>query len=95
MKTLNPSWIRHFALLYGGSIITILFPSSVTAKSLWSTTPATYGNDSNDAFVLKTGYLVGNGKLGGNQVKSCTRFCLYSLPAPTPPPRLPSSRLSS
>ncbi|KUI72100.1 Alpha-fucosidase A [Cytospora mali] len=31
-------------------------------KSLWSTVPATYGDD--DEYILKTAYLLGNGKLG-------------------------------
>ncbi|KAK1635000.1 Six-hairpin glycosidase-like protein [Colletotrichum phormii] len=34
------------------------------ARSLWSSTPAAYGDSSSDTYLLKTGYLVGNGKLG-------------------------------
>ncbi|KAI0397029.1 glycoside hydrolase family 95 protein [Xylariaceae sp. FL0594] len=34
------------------------------AKSLWSKSPATYGSRDSDAYLLKTGYPVGNGKLG-------------------------------
>ncbi|KAI0514338.1 Six-hairpin glycosidase-like protein [Xylaria bambusicola] len=34
------------------------------AKSLWSRSPATYGPDDSDSYILKTGYPVGNGKLG-------------------------------
>lgn len=36
------------------------------AKSLWSKVPATYGSSNNDDYILKTGYLIGNGKLGGS-----------------------------
>lgn len=35
------------------------------AKSFWSKSPAGYGPDDSDNYVLKTGYPVGNGKLGG------------------------------
>ncbi|KAI1348385.1 Six-hairpin glycosidase-like protein [Xylaria sp. FL0043] len=34
------------------------------AKSLWSRSPAGYGPDDSDNYILKTGYPVGNGKLG-------------------------------
>ncbi|KAI0418359.1 Six-hairpin glycosidase-like protein [Xylaria grammica] len=34
------------------------------AKSLWSRSPAEYGPDDSDSYLLKTGYPVGNGKLG-------------------------------
>ncbi|KAK5630894.1 hypothetical protein RRF57_006609 [Xylaria bambusicola] len=34
------------------------------AKSLWSRSPAKYGPDDSDNYILKTGYPVGNGKLG-------------------------------
>ncbi|KAI1313178.1 Six-hairpin glycosidase-like protein [Xylaria venustula] len=34
------------------------------AKSLWSTSPAGYGPSDSDNYILKTGYPVGNGKLG-------------------------------
>ncbi|KAI0407420.1 Six-hairpin glycosidase-like protein [Xylaria palmicola] len=34
------------------------------AKSLWSRNPAGYGPDDSDNYLLKTGYPVGNGKLG-------------------------------
>ncbi|KAI0445071.1 Six-hairpin glycosidase-like protein [Xylaria telfairii] len=34
------------------------------AKSFWSKSPAGYGPDDSDNYVLKTGYPVGNGKLG-------------------------------
>ncbi|KAI0965276.1 Six-hairpin glycosidase-like protein [Xylaria arbuscula] len=34
------------------------------AKSLWSTSPAGYGPNDSDNYILKTGYPVGNGKLG-------------------------------
>ncbi|KXH62982.1 hypothetical protein CSAL01_08990 [Colletotrichum salicis] len=34
------------------------------ARSLWSSIPATYGDSSSDTYLLKTGYPVGNGKLG-------------------------------
>ncbi|KAI3330557.1 Six-hairpin glycosidase-like protein [Ustulina deusta] len=34
------------------------------AKSLWSRSPAGYGPDDSDNYLLKTGYPVGNGKLG-------------------------------
>lgn len=37
-----------------------------SAKSLWSSTPATYGSTDDDDYILKTGYLIGNGKLGGS-----------------------------
>ncbi|KAJ4422626.1 hypothetical protein N0V82_002745 [Gnomoniopsis sp. IMI 355080] len=38
--------------------------SVVKAKSLWSKIPATYGSTNDEDYILKTGYLVGNGKLG-------------------------------
>ncbi|KAI1128643.1 Six-hairpin glycosidase-like protein [Nemania abortiva] len=34
------------------------------AKSLWSSSPAGYGPDDSDNYLLKTGYPIGNGKLG-------------------------------
>ncbi|GAW27024.1 putative glycoside hydrolase family 95 protein [Rosellinia necatrix] len=34
------------------------------AKSLWSKSPAGYGPDNSDDYILKTGYPIGNGKLG-------------------------------
>ncbi|KAI8625528.1 glycoside hydrolase family 95 protein [Xylariaceae sp. FL1651] len=34
------------------------------AKTLWSTSPAGYGPSTSDAYILKTGYPIGNGKLG-------------------------------
>lgn len=34
-------------------------------KVLWSSSPATYGPRESDKYILKTGYPVGNGKLGG------------------------------
>lgn len=39
----------------------------VAGKSLWSTVPAQFGVD--DAYILKTGYLIGNGKLGGKPTR--------------------------
>ncbi|CAN8104859.1 unnamed protein product [Discula destructiva] len=38
--------------------------SLVAAKSIWAASPATYGSTADDEYILKTGYLVGNGKLG-------------------------------
>ncbi|KAI1108548.1 glycoside hydrolase family 95 protein [Nemania sp. NC0429] len=35
-----------------------------SAKSLWSRQPAGYGPDDSDTYLLKTGYPIGNGKLG-------------------------------
>ncbi|KAI1361047.1 Six-hairpin glycosidase-like protein [Xylaria arbuscula] len=35
-----------------------------SARSLWSRSPAGYGPDDSDNYILKTGYPVGNGKLG-------------------------------
>lgn len=35
------------------------------ARSLWSSAPATFGGKSADTYLLKAGYPVGNGKLGG------------------------------
>ncbi|KAI3393150.1 hypothetical protein diail_4675 [Diaporthe ilicicola] len=47
----------------GLGLLTLAFgPSLPAGKSLWSSSPATYGEG--DAYVLKTGYLLGNGKLG-------------------------------
>lgn len=47
------------------SLLTLaLGPSLPAGKSLWSTSPATYGEG--DDYILKTGYLLGNGKLGGS-----------------------------
>ncbi|KAG6358010.1 hypothetical protein INS49_013893 [Diaporthe citri] len=44
-------------------LLTLAFgPSLPAGKSLWSTSPATYGEG--DDYILKTGYLIGNGKLG-------------------------------
>ncbi|OHE92858.1 hypothetical protein CORC01_11864 [Colletotrichum orchidophilum] len=34
------------------------------ARSLWSSIPTTYGDSSSDTYLLKTGYPIGNGKLG-------------------------------
>lgn len=46
-------------------LLTLAFgPSLTVGKLLWSSTPATYGEG--DEYILKTGYLVGNGKLGGS-----------------------------
>jgi alpha-L-fucosidase 2 len=45
-----------------GLLTLALGPSLPAAKSLWSSTPATYGEG--DKYILKTGYLLGNGKLG-------------------------------
>ncbi|KAI1435950.1 glycoside hydrolase family 95 protein [Xylaria sp. CBS 124048] len=38
--------------------------SSLSTRSLWSTKPAGYGPIDSDEYLLKTGYLIGNGKLG-------------------------------
>ncbi|KAJ2987284.1 hypothetical protein NUW58_g4591 [Xylaria curta] len=46
------------AFIVGGC----LGPSN--AKSLWSRSPAGYGPDNSNEYLLKTGYPVGNGKLG-------------------------------
>lgn len=53
--------IRAWSL---GLLALALAPSMPAAKSLWSTSPATYGEG--DDYILKTGYLLGNGKLGGS-----------------------------
>ncbi|KAF3763822.1 family 95 glycoside hydrolase [Cryphonectria parasitica EP155] len=45
------------ALLISGVPLTV-------AASLWSSSPATYGSSDNDDYILKTGYALGNGKLG-------------------------------
>ncbi|RYC65718.1 hypothetical protein CHU98_g523 [Xylaria longipes] len=48
-------------------ITTVVFGSCLglsEAKSLWSRSPAEYGSDDSDNYMLKTGYPVGNGKLG-------------------------------
>ncbi|KAI1751610.1 Six-hairpin glycosidase-like protein [Xylaria castorea] len=48
-------------------IATVVFGSLLglsDAKSLWSRSPAGYGSDDSDDYLLKTGYPVGNGKLG-------------------------------
>ncbi|KAL1861432.1 hypothetical protein VTK73DRAFT_7114 [Phialemonium thermophilum] len=42
----------------------LLGADSTQAKSLWSSKPATFGPQSSDDYILKTGYPVGNGKLG-------------------------------
>ena len=36
-----------------------------TARSLWSSKPATHAFRASKDYLLKTGYAVGNGKLGG------------------------------
>ncbi|KAJ4387865.1 hypothetical protein N0V93_008468 [Gnomoniopsis smithogilvyi] len=46
------------------STVLVTAVSVATAKSLWSSSPATYGSTSEDGYILKTGYLIGNGKLG-------------------------------
>jgi hypothetical protein len=41
------------------------------AKFLWAKSPATYGPSDSDTYLLKTGYPVGNGKLGGQEHATC------------------------
>ncbi|ROW02518.1 hypothetical protein VMCG_06112 [Cytospora schulzeri] len=51
--------------LPGLKLLTIICGLRLTAaksRSLWSSVPATYGED--EEYILKTGYLLGNGKLG-------------------------------
>lgn len=52
---------RHLILTLLARIV-----SPVLARSLWSKVPATYGSSDRDDYILKTGYLIGNGKLGGS-----------------------------
>lgn len=50
--------------ILGLKLVAFVCSVQLTAgKSLWSSVPATYGDD--DEYILKTGYLLGNGKLGG------------------------------
>ena len=37
------------------------------ARSLWSSVPATHDDQSSAGYLFKTGYPVGNGRLGGKQ----------------------------
>jgi alpha-L-fucosidase 2 len=37
----------------------------VSAKELWSSKPASYTKQGSAEYLLRTGYPVGNGKLGG------------------------------
>lgn len=37
----------------------------VSGRSLWSSSPATHASKASDDYLLKTGYVIGNGKLGG------------------------------
>ncbi|KAI1266407.1 glycoside hydrolase family 95 protein [Xylariaceae sp. FL1019] len=53
MKT----WILP-VLLVCGSL------SLCDAKQLWSSSPAEFGSSDSDTYILKTGYLLGNGKIG-------------------------------
>ncbi|ROW00089.1 hypothetical protein VSDG_03553 [Cytospora chrysosperma] len=49
--------------ILGLKLVAFVCSVQLTAgKSLWSSVPATYGDD--DEYILKTGYLLGNGKLG-------------------------------
>ncbi|KOS17015.1 Alpha-fucosidase A [Escovopsis weberi] len=41
--------------------------SAAEARKLWASTPATYGSQDSDNYLLKTAYPVGNGKLGAVQ----------------------------
>lgn len=34
-------------------------------RSLWSSSPATHATRASDGYLLKTGYPIGNGNLGG------------------------------
>jgi hypothetical protein len=55
----------------GTSLLSLLaLAASLTlaeAKALWASTPATHGDQSSESYILKTGYPVGNGKLGGEE----------------------------
>ncbi|KAI1323734.1 glycoside hydrolase family 95 protein [Xylariaceae sp. FL0255] len=52
--------------VWAAAIVVYSWLDLANAKRLWSTTPATYGSSSGDTstYILKTGFLVGNGKLG-------------------------------
>lgn len=41
-----------------------------TGRSFWSSTPAGYGSQIADDYVLKTAYPLGNGRLGGESALS-------------------------
>lgn len=65
----------YYSMLPERIILVLVGASQVIAgKSLWSSVPATFGTTSNDEYVLKTGYPLGNGKLGGENKKlsDCT-----------------------
>lgn len=55
---MSRSWLSCFVVLTSWTLF-------ATTKSLWSSAPATFGSSNNDDYLLKTGYLIGNGKLGG------------------------------
>ncbi|KAI1816661.1 glycoside hydrolase family 95 protein [Poronia punctata] len=45
-------------------LLTLSLIVLVNAKTLWSKTPATFGPRDSEEYLLKTGYPIGNGKLG-------------------------------
>jgi hypothetical protein len=49
-------------------VLAALAAEHVSAKELWSSKPASYAPMRNSGYILKTGYLVGNGKLGGTAI---------------------------
>lgn len=54
-------WLRPLALLLCASATPL---AAATRGALWSSSPATYGSSGDDDYILNTGYLLGNGKLG-------------------------------
>lgn len=56
----------HFVNCKGTLALAWLQAASLgSARSLWSSQPATYAPQSSDETILKTTYPIGNGKLGG------------------------------
>lgn len=47
------------------TLLLLATAGSALARSLWSSSPATYGPKDSDGYILKTGYPLGNGRLGG------------------------------
>lgn len=47
------------------ALVVLAGASHAVARSFWSSSPATYGSKDKDSYLLKTGYPIGNGRLGG------------------------------
>lgn len=69
----------HLLFLGEALLLVSSWAAVAQARTFWSSVPASFGPQDSDDWILKTGYPLGNGRLGGTQFLSIYITLLVSL----------------